>query len=103
MIRNDVLTGKEVCKILCEQKAIPIPADDEIALFDNKMTPYQFIMERIRNLDVTPAQLALDPCNGSLVITDIQTGDVLALVTYPGYDNNKMANTIDADYWNKLL
>jgi len=103
MIRNDVLTGKEVCKILCEQKAIEIPADDEIALFDNKMTPYTFMMNRIKNLDLTPAQLALDPCNGSVVITDIHTGDILALVTYPGYDNNKMANTIDSDYWNKLL
>lgn len=103
MIRNDVLSGKEVCEILCEQKAIPIPAEDEIALFDNKMKPYQFMMNRIRNLDVTPAQLALDPCNGSVVITDIQTGDVLALVTYPGYDNNKMANSIDPDYWNQLL
>ncbi len=103
MIRNDVLTGKEVCKILCEQKAIEIPADDEIALYDNKMSPYTFMMNRIKNLDITPAQLALDPCNGSVVITDIHTGEVLALVTYPGYDNNKMANTIDADYWNKLL
>lgn len=103
MIRNDVLTGKEVCKILCEQKAIEIPADDEIALFDNKISPYTFMMNRIKNLDITPAQLALDPCNGSVVITDIHTGDVLALVTYPGYDNNKMANTIDSDYWNKLL
>lgn len=103
MIRNDVLTGKEVCKILCEQKTIEIPADDEIALFDNKISPYTFMMNRIKNLDITPAQLALDPCNGSVVITDIHTGDVLALVTYPGYDNNKMANTIDSDYWNKLL
>ena len=103
MIRNDVLTGKEVCKLLCEQKAIEIPADDEIALYDNKLTSYNFMMNRIRNLDITPAQLALDPCNGSIVITDIHTGDVLALVTYPGYDNNKMANTIDAEYWNKLL
>lgn len=103
MIRNDVLTGREVCKILCEQKAIEIPADDEIALFDNKLSPYNFMMNRIRNLDITPAQLALDPCNGSIVITDVHSGDVLALVTYPGYDNNKMANTIDSEYWNKLL
>ena len=103
MIRNDVLTGKEVCKILCEQKKIDIPADDEISLFDGTISAYTFLMNRIRNLDITPAQLALDPCNGSVVITDIHTGDVLALVTYPGYDNNKMANTIDSAYWNQLL
>lgn len=103
MIRNDIINGNEVCRLLCEQKVISIPADDEIALYENKLSAYNFMMNRIRNLDITPAQLALDPCNGSVVIADVHTGDVLALVTYPGYDNNKMANTIDSAYWNKLL
>ena len=33
---------------------------------------------RIRNLDITPAQLALDPHSGSVVLTDVNTGEVLA-------------------------
>ncbi len=103
MIENDVLTGREVCKLLCEQDACPVPVEEEIALFEGKIKPYDFMMNRIRNLDITPAQLALDPCNGSIVITDIHTGNVLALVTYPGYDNNKLANTIDSQYWSELL
>jgi penicillin-binding protein 2 len=37
-----------------------------------------------------------------MVITDVRTGDVKALVSYPGYDNNKMANGVDADYYAKL-
>ena len=103
MIKNDVLSGREVCKIICEQDACQVPVEEEIALFDNEISAYQFMMNRIKNLDITPAQLALDPCNGSIVITDVNTGAVKALVTYPGYDNNKMANTIDSEYWNKLL
>ncbi|MCI9144207.1 MAG: penicillin-binding protein, partial [Lachnospiraceae bacterium] len=63
---------------------------------------YQFMKNRIDHLDITPAQLALDPCNASSVITDVNTGDVLAIVSYPGYDNNMMANSIDADYYAKL-
>ena len=55
---------------------IEIPADDEIALFDNKLSPYTFMMNRIKNLDLTPAQLALDPCTGSCVITDVKTGEI---------------------------
>lgn len=103
MIRNDVLSGKEVCKLLYEQQVIEIPESDINALYEGKMNAYTFMMNRIKNLDITPAQLALDPCNGSVVIADVHTGEVLALVTYPGYDNNKMANSIDSDYWNKLL
>ena len=60
------------------------------------------MMNRIQNLDITPAQLALDPCSGSMAITDVNTGDVLALVSYPGYDNNKMANGEDAEYFAAL-
>ena len=103
MIENDVLTGREVCMLICEQNACEVPAAEEIALFEGELKPYNFMMNRIRNLDITPARLALDPCNGSIVITDIHTGNVLALVTYPGYDNNKLANTIDSDYWSQLL
>ena len=32
---------------------------------------------------------ALDPCSGSCVVTNVKTGELLALVSYPGYDNNR--------------
>ena len=38
----------------------------------------------------------------SAVITDVNTGEVRALVTYPSYDNNKFSGTVDAEYYNKL-
>lgn len=50
------------------------------------------MMEKIRNIELTPAQLALDPCTASCVVTDVHTGKVLSLVTYPGYDNNRINN-----------
>ncbi len=102
MLLNDKITGKQICMILCEQRKIEIPIADEDALYKGKLSAYQFMMNRIRNIDVTPAQLALDPCNGSVVITNVNTGQVLALVSYPGYDNNKLANSIDAEYYAKL-
>ena len=35
-------------------------------------------------------------------MTDPNSGDVLACVSYPGYDNNRLANTMDSAYYNKL-
>lgn len=102
MLLSDKITGRQVCQILCEQRLIDVPMDEEDALFAGKLNAYQFMMNRIKNLDITPAQLALDPCNASVVITDVNTGDVLALVSYPGYDNNMMANSINAEYFAKL-
>ena len=77
MLLNDKITGRQICMLLCEQRVVDIPAEDEEALYAGKMSAYQFMMNRITNLEITPAQLALDPCNASVVITDVNTGDVL--------------------------
>lgn len=103
MIKKDIISGTQICKILLEQELVEIP-DEEQAQFDRgAVSAYTFMMNRIQNLDITPAQLALDPYSASMVITDVKTGDVLALVSYPGYDNNKMANGVNAAYYSQLL
>ncbi len=102
MLLNNVINGKHICMVLCEQHLVDIPTEDEDALYDGKLSAYRFMKNRIDNLDITPAQLALDPCNASVVVTDVNTGNVKAIVSYPGYDNNKMANSVDAKYFAKL-
>ncbi len=103
MLKNDVISGTHVCKLLLEQELIDIDEAEEQRLYNGSITAYSFMMNRIHDLDITPAQLALDPHSASMVITDVNTGDVLALVSYPGYDNNKMANGVNAEYFNQLL
>ncbi len=102
MIMSDVVSGREVCEILCEQNLIDIEDEERDKLFNGQKSAYAFMVGLITNLDITPAQLALDPCSGSIVITDVNSGDVLALVSYPSYDNNRMANGVDAAYYAKL-
>lgn len=102
MIRDNQVTGKQICMLLYEQKIIDGTDEEKAALANGQVSPYHFMIERIRHLDITPAQLALDPCSGSIVVTDVNTGDVLALVTYPSYDNNRLANSIDAEYYAQL-
>ncbi len=103
MIKNDVISGVQICQILLEQKLVEIPTEEQEQFERGAESAYTFIMNRIQNLDITPAQLALDPHSASMVITDVKTGDVLALVSYPGYDNNKMANGVNAEYYSQLL
>ncbi len=102
MINNDELSGRQICYLLLEQNIVDVE-DDEMAQFERgSLSPYAFMRNRIEHLDITPAQLALEPYSGSIVVTDVNNGDVLALVSYPSYDNNKMANGVDANYFASL-
>ena len=101
MIRDNEISGKEICMTLFEQRVIEGTTSEKEAVESGGITAYTFLLDKIAKLEITPAQLALDPCSGSCVITSVD-GEVLACVTYPGYDTNKLANTIDAKYWNSL-
>ncbi len=103
MIKNGDLSGKRVCMLLFDQGVLNRKKDkDYDALVSEEMSPYDFMYNKIENIDITPAQLALDPCSGSVIITDPDTGAVKAMVSYPSYDNNKLANGIDSAYYASL-
>lgn len=102
MILNDELTGRQICELLLEQNIVE-PSEEEIVQFEaGAVTPYAFIRNRIEQLDLTPSQLALDPYSGSIVVTDVNAGEVRAMASYPSYDNNRMANGVDAAYFAAL-
>ncbi len=102
MLLTDAITGHDVCRLLCEQKCIDLSLEDVNLLYEDSISAYDFMINRIQNLDITPAQLALDPFAGSIVVTDVNNGKVKSLVTYPSYDNNLMANSVDAEYFSKI-
>lgn len=103
MIRNGAITGRQICMMLYEQEVLKYSEKQYNRLKSGELGSYEFIRSKIQNLQITPGQLGLEPCTGSLVMTDTNTGDVIACVSYPGYDNNRLANTMDSDYYNKLV
>lgn len=103
LVNDEIITGRQLCLALYAQGVLPYDEQQIQLLGSNgENYAYTFMIERISNIDITPAQLALDPCTGSVVITDVNTGEVKALVTYPSYDNNRLSGTVDATYFNQL-
>ena len=102
MLQEDTINGQELCLVLYEQGVLS--KEDELyqSLASGQIDSYTFMYRKIANLEITPAQLALAPCSASAVLTDVETGDVLACVSYPGYDNNRLTNNMDTDYYAKL-
>lgn len=103
MIKTGFITGRQICMMLYEQGILEYDEDQYNRLNSGEFGAYDFIRGKIETLDITPGQLALEPCTGSLVMTDTRTGEVLACVSYPGYDNNRLANAMDSNYYNKLV
>ncbi len=61
---------------------------------------YEFIRDKIKSIEITPAQLAIDPYSASATVVDVNTGKVTAMVSYPGYDNNRI---YESGYYTSLV
>ena len=102
MLHEDTISGQELCLVLYEQGILSKEDDTYEALASGAMGAYDFMVNKIWSLEIEPAQLALMPCSASAVVTDVHTGEVLACVSYPGYDNNRLTNDMDTAYYAKL-
>mgnify|MGYP003373768719 FL=1 len=102
LVKEGAISGRLLCLILFDQGVLPYNETEIAGLQNGTINAVTFLKDKIKNLAITPAQLALDPCSGSCVVTDTKTGEILALVSYPGYDSNRLANTVDAEYFNSL-
>ena len=63
---------------------------------------FYFIIEKLRLGELTPQMINVDPATGSVAVVDVRTGAVLAAVGYPSYDNNRLVNRIDIDYFHRI-
>ena len=102
MLKEKRLNGDNICMLLFDQGVLEMDTDTYNGLSAGSIDDCEFIRQKIYNLEIRPSQLALAPCSGSLVLTDPNSGETLACVTYPGYDNNRLANEMDSDYFTKL-
>lgn len=101
MIRDGSITGSQICLLLFDQGILEMNEQQYDRLLSG-YSPYEFIRSKINSLEITPGQLGVEPSTGSFVMTETATGRTLACVSYPGYDNNRLANNMDTDYYNKL-
>lgn len=94
MITDQMVSARQICQLLIDQKIV-----DESAGSLDSQSPYNFIRNCIATQKLTPAQLHLYPYSGSMVITDPNSGEVLAMVSYPGFDTNRLN---EQDYYTAL-
>lgn len=102
-IQNGSISSRQLILVLIEQGKFK--ADEEyIAKIKNgTLSPLTVINQKLDSKELRPSDTALDPCTGSVVVSRVDSGEVLALVTYPSYDNNQLVNNFNNSYYNQLL
>ena len=101
MIRDGSIKGNQICILLYDQGILK---DDE-SMYNRLVSgysAYDFMRQKIEKLEITPGMLGVEPSTGSYVMTEVNTGNTLVCVSYPGYDNNRLANTMDVAYYNQV-
>lgn len=101
LIEDGVVSGREMCMLLYEQGYLE--KDDYYNSLSNwTLSASDYIRAAMNNKVLTPGTLGIAPSSGAAVLEDPNNGQLLALVSYPGYDTNKLSGTMDVDYYNKI-
>ncbi len=99
MLYGGYIKGADIALMLYDQGILEKDSDYEL-LRSGSLTDYQYMYRKVYNLEITPDMLALEPCSGSYVMVDVNTGEVKALVSYPGYDANRIN---ESSYFSSLV
>ena len=101
LVYDDVINRCDLALALYEQGVLEADSDYQRRL--NQRDPdlaFSFMQDKLNSIEISPAQLALDPFSASATVVDVNTGRVLAMVSYPGYDNNRIS---ESGYYSRLL
>lgn len=96
------ITGTQICKLIYDQEVLPYDATVYNQLSSGALSSYDFMKSKIQSLEITPAMLALEPCSATVTVVEPGTSNVIAMVSYPSYDNNAFSGSIDYDTWTML-
>lgn len=102
LVYNGTISGNRICMLLYDQEVLPYDADMYNSLAVGAISGFSFMYDKIKNLEITPAMIALETCSAQVTVVEANTGNTLCTVSYPSYDNNLFSGYIDSENWYKL-
>ena len=88
-IDSGMITPMQILNVMYEQQIITSLAGANAT---------EIIVNRLNDREITPQMANVDPSTGSAVVVNPNTGEVLAAVNYPSFDNNAFVNDRDNAY-----
>lgn len=97
------ITHRQMILVLIEQGKISADEQYLSNIQNGVISPLQVINDKLDSGELTPGDTNLDPCTGSVVISRVDSGEVLSSVTYPSYDTNEFSNNFNNSYYIDLI
>ncbi|MCD8089223.1 MAG: hypothetical protein LUD81_01110 [Clostridiales bacterium] len=101
-IKNGDITVRDLLLCMFEQGALDIESPWYESLENSEVSATTAVVGMLEDGTMEPSQTKMDPCTGSVVVSDVNTGDILVSVSYPSYDNNELVNNFNNSYYNML-
>ncbi len=100
-ILREVDVAGEVVRIIDQVE--PIPGENVRLTIDAELQAFaqQALIDQIEELNAAAGRAVSQ--QGNLIAMDPRTGEVLALVSYPSYDNSRFARAIDGEYYLEVV
>lgn len=103
LMQNGAITTSQMLLCMEEQKKITLEEETIQKVKEGRISISKILREKIDSDEIGVNEINMDPCTGSAAVVDVNTGEVLSLVTYPSYDNNRLVNEFDNEYYKTLL
>ncbi|MCD7778979.1 MAG: hypothetical protein LUH47_10895 [Clostridiales bacterium] len=101
-ISSGSITVRELLLCMFEQGSLDITSSWHERLENGEISATTAVIGMLKDGTMEPSQTKMDPCTGSVVVSDVNTGDILVSVSYPSYDNNELVNKFNNSYYNML-
>lgn len=102
-VSRGTIPPRQLILIMAEQGVITLSEEERASVASGATGPLTVILNKLQSGDLTPGETALDPSTGSVFVSQVGSGQVLASVSYPSYDNNELVNTFNNSYYADLL
>ena len=100
-VLREVDVAGEVVRIIDQVE--PIPGQNVRLTIDTDLQAFaqQALIDQIEELNAAAGRAVSQ--QGNVIAMDPRTGEVLALVSYPSYDNSRFARAIDGEYYLEVV
>ncbi|MBP3889528.1 MAG: hypothetical protein J6F30_18055 [Cellulosilyticum sp.] len=93
-----LITDRELLLAFAEQGVLNLTTEQIRNISVGNYSLNALLISQLESGGLTPDQTDIMPCSGTAVVVDPNTGETLALVSYPSYNNNEFIQNFNSIY-----